>query len=104
MKQNEIKKKLKALSTPGVKALICDILIDYDKQGDNYAEEAGILGYSNYVERACQRMKGIYEKQLQRHDVTVQTRDLESLIASLKDGTEPPFVNKLNSKNGHTTG
>lgn len=98
MKQAEIKKKLKALSTPGVKALICDIIIDYDKQADNYAEEAGEIGYARYIDRACSRMKGIYEKELKKCEVIVQTKDLETLIMQIKDGTEPKFVNKVKDK------
>lgn len=84
-KPGEIKKKLQALSVPGVKGLICDILIDYDKQSDNYAEEAGEIGYSRYIDRACGRMKGIYEKQLKRNNLIAKQRDLEDLIEEIKE-------------------
>jgi len=87
-KPGEIKKKLQALSVPGVRGLICDILIDYDKQSDNYAEEAGEIGYSRYVDRACSRMKGIYEKQLRKNDLIASQRDLEELIKEIKEEEE----------------
>lgn len=89
----DIRKKLKALSVPGVKMLICDILMEHDKDVGTYDQEAGTIAYAAYIERACNRMKGVYDKQLQRHDVKVATRDLENLINSIKDGTEPEWRN-----------
>lgn len=108
MKVAEIKKKLAAISTPGVKGLICDLLMDHDTDTGTFDQEAGIIGYATYVERALGRMETRYKKQLQREDVTIQTRDLEHLIKAVKDGTEPEFKNKVEkekkNKHGNTTG
>ncbi len=51
--------------------------------------------YLYALQRVIRKQQAMYKAQIQTDEVTVKTRDLESLINDLASGKEKPWVNKL---------
>ena len=82
MTQNQIKTKLKALSTPGVPAVICDLLqvIGLEIEEDDITE----VEYARAAKRIISNLKTQYIEQLKVEQIIPRQRDLEDIIFEIK--------------------
>lgn len=95
--QKDIRSKLKLIGQGIVQQIILDVLSLAEQEITN-EELIDTEGMVKACVRYIKIQQNIYkaqikeeEERVQRNRVTVQTRDLESLIISIKDGTEPPL-------------
>jgi lauroyl/myristoyl acyltransferase len=97
MQKEEINIKLKILESKGINKLLSDILKEvYQDMG----EDEGISGiaYQKYANRIIEKLRKQYHLKIKGEQVASKQGDLEILIAQIKSGEVPEFVNKVNSK------